>query len=386
MECQKLFPPYTEAASSRARLCTVACTHLGKTNLLESTLSLDLVDTLSGSKHEESRLVDLGTGLGNVNENGAVFHEDLAECLALGVGDAEEHHVEGTRGDANSAHAVVDTARAKTSLEHLEATAKVTRATGDGSLEVKDDVLVNDLAVTFGGVVVAEHLHWADDLNAGGFGVDKEDGVTLVLGGVFGVGLRDDNVDGAAGVTSSRDPPLVSVEDELVAITTGNSVAQVGSVRRGDSVLGHREGGTDLAFDKGHEVLVLLSLGAKAGEDLHVSSVGGRAVHGLGHDTATVTGNLGNDGVLEVGETSTRATSEMLELTAREPEVPETDLLGASLERLENWGDDLPAVGSLADLLVVKSLGRHAVVLEERDGGREHLETKGGEVGLNLGR
>jgi hypothetical protein len=331
-----------------------------------------------------------------------VLLEDLAESHAVRVGDTEEEEVEGVGSNTDGAHAVVDTAGAETSLEHLEATAKVARATGNGLLKVEDDVLVDDLAVALGGVVVAKDLHGADNLDTGGLGVDEEDRVALVPGRVSGVSLGDDNVDGATGVTGTRDPPLVAVEDELVALPAGNSVAEVGSVGRGNwrpsdthsgqevvlvltSVLGHREGGADLAVDKGHEVLVLLGLGAETSKDLHVSSVGSGAVHGLGHEVATVARELGNDGVLEVGETGTGALGKVLELTAREPEVPEADLLGLGLEGLEDGGDDLPALGTgLGELLVVERNGGHAVVLEERDGSGEDLLALGREVGLNL--
>lgn len=422
---------------------------LGDTNLLEGALGLGDVDLAGSGNGDETALVDTGTRDGNVLEDGAVLREHLAERLALGVGDAEEQEVEGTRGNADGAHAVVDTSGAETGLEHLEAAAEVLRTTGN-VLNVDLDVVVDDLAVALGGVVVAHDGHGADDLDTGERSVKDDDRVTLVLVGVVGVGNGDDNVDGAAGVTSTRNPlrtglalaantaaesrscdathPLVAVEDELVALANGGGVAEVGGVRRGDTVLSHREGRADLAVNEAVEELVLLLVRAEASNDLcahgqsgniglrgpaarqkylltHVAGVGSRAVHGLGGKVGRVARDLSNETVLEcrvsrlfwlsaataalthleVGDTGTRATGEVLELAAREPEVPEAERLGLGLERLKDGGDRGPSLGAVGgELLVPEGLGGDAVLLDERDGLGEELGTLGGDVGGKL--
>lgn len=69
------------------------------------------------------------------------------------------------------------------------------------------DVVVDDFTMALGGIVVSEHLHWADDLDTRRVGRNKDDTLLFVGIGVGSVTLSHEDVDLAAGITSSTDPP-----------------------------------------------------------------------------------------------------------------------------------------------------------------------------------
>jgi len=129
---------------------------------------------------------------------------------------------------------VVDAARSQTALDDLEALAPA----HEQVLERHAHILIDDLHVALGRIVVAKHLHRAHDLDAGRVGGDDDHALLRVAIRVVGVVLAHEQVHGAARVARARDPPLVPVDDNLVALLPQRR-ADVGGVGRGDEALRH---------------------------------------------------------------------------------------------------------------------------------------------------
>ena len=72
-------------------------------------------------------------------------------------------------------------------------------------------VVVDDFAMTFGSIIVPKHLHWANDLDARRIGRDEDNTLLLVGVGVGSIALSHEDVNFAAGITSSTDPPREGV-------------------------------------------------------------------------------------------------------------------------------------------------------------------------------
>ena len=129
---------------------------------------------MSSSEDEQARLVNLGTRQGNVGEDSAVLAKLLAECLPHGTGRAEEKQVEGTGCGTDGAHAVVQPARAKASLDDGKALTETRTATDDARVDVNLDVVVLDFEVAFRSVIVAKDFHRSDKLDTFLLWVDQD--------------------------------------------------------------------------------------------------------------------------------------------------------------------------------------------------------------------
>ena len=179
--------------------------------------------------------------------------------------------------------------------------------------------------MTVRSVVLAEHVHGAEDLDPGRVHRHQDLRLALVRRCVR-VGLHHHDHDLAARITGARDVVLLAVDHPLVAVTHG-ATGDVLGVRRRDVGLGHRVRRTDLAVQQRLQPLLLLLGRADPLEHLHVAGVGSRAVEALGGDR--VLAELDRDvGVVEVGEPLTG-------VGVGEEEVPQPLLLGLGLDRLE---------------------------------------------------
>lgn len=65
--------------------------------------------------------------------------------------------------------------------------------------------------MTLGRVVVPKDVHGADYFETGGVGGDDDDGLLEVAGGVGRVGFPDNEVECAADVGRSGDPPFYKI-------------------------------------------------------------------------------------------------------------------------------------------------------------------------------
>ena len=95
---------------------------------------------------------------------------------------------------------MVDTTRAKTALNNLEATA----LTKNDVIQRYANVLERDVTVTVRSVIVAKDTQHTVDGDSGGVGWYEDDTLLLVGAGVVLVRLAHCDVDLAAWVTSTR--------------------------------------------------------------------------------------------------------------------------------------------------------------------------------------
>jgi hypothetical protein len=313
-----------------------------------------------GLEHQQTQLLDLDPRLGDPVAHDALLGDRLAEGDPLGR--ALAHHLDGSLGDAQRAHAVVDAARPETRLGDREALALAADDVADRHADVGEPQLGVAAVVA---VVVAEHVHAADDLEAGGVALDQ-DLALLAVTRCRGIGLAHHDEDLAVGVHGAGDPPLATVDDVLVTVPD-DAELDIGGVRRRDLRLGHRERRADLAGEQGLQPLLLLLVGAEHAQHLHVAGVGRGAVEGRRPDLDAAPGELGDGRVLEVGQART--------VLGGVEEVPEslglrlgTDLHDDRRERPRVVGD------GLLDLLLEHLLGGVDLGLHE---GRDLLDQRG---------
>ena len=156
-----------------------------------------------------------------------------------------------------------------------------------------------------------------------------QDLALLAVPGRRRVGLAHHDHDLGVRVHRAGDPPLAAVEDVLVAVPLDPGL-DVGRVGRGDVRLGHRERRADLGRQQRLEPALLLLGRAEEREHLHVAGVRRRAVEYGGREVPGVAGQLGERGVLQVGQPGA------VGVLLGQEEVPEPELAGLGLELLED--------------------------------------------------
>jgi hypothetical protein len=265
---------------------------------------------------------------------------------------ALDQQFERALGHADQAHAMMDAARPQAALGDLEAAALAEQQV----FGRHPDVVEADLPVALGGVVEAHHRQITLDRDPGRVRLDQDHRLLLVLVGVR-VGLAHHDPDAAAPVAGARGPPLGSVDDVLVAVA-GDRGLDVGGVGRGDVGLGHAEGRADLAVEQGLEPLLLVRVGAVAGEHLHVAGVGRRAVARLGREQGRAAHDLAQVGIFEVGQAGA-------ELALGQEQVPQAAPARLGLQFLHQRRR-VPAVAP-GDLFVVGLLAGVDVLVHERE-------------------
>ena len=187
-------------------------------------------------------------------------------------------------------------------------------------------------------VIVAEHLHRLDDLDAGRV-LRNEDLRLLLARRRVRIGLHHHDHDLAARIAGAGDIVLLAVDHILVAdeLCRGRDVL---GVRRSDVRLGHHVGGANFAVEQRLQPLLLLLLGADPLQHLHVAGIRRRAIHGLRRHRALA--EFGGDvGVIEVLQP-------LAGLRVRQEEVPQAfrlRLVLGLLQQLELAGRKAPAVG-----------------------------------------
>jgi hypothetical protein len=267
----------------------------------------------------------------------STFLAEVADALAerLAGEAALDHQLQRPFGGSDRAHAVVDPAGTEAHLGDLEAAALAEQHVLVGDA----DVVEPQVHVPVRGVVLAEHVHRAEDLDSGRVHRDENLRLTLVRRSV-GAGLHHRDHDLAARVAGAGDVVLLAGDHPFVAVAHCLALDVLG-IRRCDVGFGHRVGGTDLATQERLEPLRLLLGGTDALEHLHVAGVGCGAVHRLRGER--VLAQLHRDvGVVEVVQSLTG-------LGVGEEEVPQTLLLRLVLDRLQQFELTLavtPVVGA----------------------------------------
>src|SRR5690606_15535654 len=92
-------------------------------------------------------------------------------------------------------------------------------------------VLEEDFGVAVGGIVIAEHRQWPDDLHPGRIGGHQHHRMLLVAWPLR-IGQAHEDHDLATRVTGAGGPPLAAVDHPFVTVTHGGG-GHVGGVRRG---------------------------------------------------------------------------------------------------------------------------------------------------------
>src|SRR6185437_10519522 len=282
-------------------------------------------------------------------------HALLGQRLAEGGARVRPgaYQLDGPLREADRAHAVVDPARAEPRLRDREPAALVADQVGRGHPDVAEHNLGVAAVLV---VVVAEDLHAADDRHAGGVARHQDHRLLAVTAGGR-VGLAHHDEDLRLRVQRPGDPPLVAVDDVLVAVAH-DAGGDVGGVRGRHLGLGHRERGADLAVEQRPQPALLLLGGAELDEHLHVAGVRGRAVQRGGRQQQAAAGDLRERRVLQVGQPGA--------VLARQEQVPQParPRLGAQFTQHRRLGPG-PAVVERGELLAERGLGRVDRALHE---------------------
>ena len=91
-------------------------------------------------------------------------------------------------------------------------------------------IIINNFAVSLRSIVIAKYLHRTNDLDPRGVGRYNNNTLLTVTIRVVGIALAEDEMQGTSWVTSSTDPPFVTVDDNFIALLS-NGGADVGGVR-----------------------------------------------------------------------------------------------------------------------------------------------------------
>ena len=200
------------------------------------------VHRLRGAQHHQPQRLDLDAAPRDDLRVLAQAGQLLAERLA--VEPAPDHEVERTLGRADRSHAVVDAAGAEAYLRDLEA----------ASLPEQDVLLRHahvgeaQVHVAVRRVVLAEHVHGTEDLDAGR--VHRHEDLRLaVVGRCLGARHHHDDHDLAARIAGAGDVVLLAVDHPLVAVELG-AARDVRRVRRRDVGFGHRVRRADLSGEQ----------------------------------------------------------------------------------------------------------------------------------------
>mmetsp|Transcript_76924 Transcript_76924/g.204158 ORF Transcript_76924/g.204158 Transcript_76924/m.204158 type:complete len:455 (+) Transcript_76924:153-1517(+) len=168
-------------------------------------------------------------------------------------------------------HAMVDPPWTESALRNLEAAALAQDDVAFGHAHVVED----ELGVV---VLLAEDRQRPQDLHARRVARHEDHGLLLVHG-AGEAGLAERHEDLALRPDRSGDPPLVAVDDVVVAVRL-DPRRDVRGIAGGNARLSHRKGRADLAVQQRLQPLLLLLLAAEPLDHLHVAGVGRGAVHG----------------------------------------------------------------------------------------------------------
>lgn len=117
------------------------------------------------------------------------------------------------------------------------------------------------------------------------------------LGGILGA-LTHHDADLASWVSSTRDPPLLAVDEVPIGVLDDGGL-NVGCITGGDCRFSHGETGPYLTIEQRNEVLLLLFWAGIHHQEFHVARIWRRAVEHF-RRKETQTHQLTNEGILEV--------------------------------------------------------------------------------------
>ena len=91
-------------------------------------------------------------------------------------------------------------------------------------------IVIDNFTMSLRGIVIAKYLHGTDNLDPRGVSRYNNNPLLTVAVRVVGIALAEDEMQGTSWVTSTADPPFVTIDDNFIALLT-NGGADVGGVR-----------------------------------------------------------------------------------------------------------------------------------------------------------
>ena len=189
----------------------------------------------------------------------------------LAEGDARleplAHFFERRFGNADSAHAVMDSARPKAALGDFEA---ATFAEQQVRYRYAN-IFQFDFHMAMRRIVISKDREVANDVHA--FGIGRHQDLRLLLVAIgFKVRLAHHDRHFAARIAKPRRPPFAAIDDIFIAIPLDLGL-DIGGVGRSDSRFGHQEGRTDLAIHQRAQPGLFLLQRAIAMQHFHIAGV-----------------------------------------------------------------------------------------------------------------
>ena len=190
------------------------------------------------------------------------------------------HCFQGSFRDADTSHAVMNSAWPQTSLGNLESP-----AFSKQHVSCRDTHVFKEyFSVAVRSMIVTEYAQHAYDLDPRRVHGNEDHRLLLVVWRRR-VALAHQDRDLASRVAGPGRPPLSPVDNVGVPIAPDTRF-DIGGVRGCDIGLRHGEAGSNLAFQQWIEPLLLLLGGPITRQHLHIARVGGRTIENFGADGA----------------------------------------------------------------------------------------------------
>ena len=218
---------------------------------------------------------------------------------------------------------MVDTTRSETALSDLEPAPFAQNNVLGGDAHVSEP----QVHVAVRGIVSAKDLHGAQHFDARRVGIHHKHGVALVFRRI-GVGASHHDVQPAARIACTGNPPFVTVQNVVVAIAP-RLERQLGCIGRRHIGFRHHIGRADIAVQKRHQPTVFHPLFAVAFQHFHIAGVRRVAVEHLGRD-GDLAHLLGQIGVFHGAQA-------IATVTVCQPEIPKPAFLGLGLQPVQNF-------------------------------------------------
>ena len=110
---------------------------------------------------------------------------------------------------------VMNASWTETSLNDLESTTLACDNVRDWHLDIRE----LDLAMSLWCIIISKHRHGSDDLNTWCIRIHNHDRLLSVLTLIVRITFAHDQIDLAAWIASTRDPPFVTIDDIMISYT-----------------------------------------------------------------------------------------------------------------------------------------------------------------------
>ena len=304
---------------------------------------------------QQPRLFDLHPGIGDDVVVRPQIDQWLAKRLAMQSAAAQK--LQRLFGHANRPHAMVNSPGPQSPLRHFKpaplAKYNVPRRYAH--------ICKPQMHMTMRGIVLAEHMHWAQYLNTRCVCVHHKHGVAAVFSRLRR-GARHKDIHRAARIAGPGDPVLLAVENIVVAVTLGFE-SQLSGVGGGNIWLCHHIGRADFAHQQPGQPPLFHPTLAVALKHLHVARVWGRAIKDLSCQ-GNLTHLFGQVGVLHCRQP-------LPLVTVGQPKVPKPPGLRIGFQTIENLKLAICVLKSVAGGVFSNFIVK--LCIQRRDIGLDHI-------------